>query len=162
MADYKSKYAGEEIDEAIGLAQQGSIISGAEATTLSAGSTATAIVENNVLKIGVPKGDKGDAGTNGTNGKDGTDGISATHSWNGTTLTITSASGTSSADLKGEKGEQGIQGEQGAKGEKGDKGDAGSNGKTPVKGTDYFTASDKQELVNDVLSALPTWNGGTY
>lgn len=84
------------------------------------------------------KGQKGDTGANG---------VSATHSWNGTTLTITSASGTSSANLKGEKGDTGA---------------AGSNGKTPVKGTDYWTASDKAAMVNDVLAALPTWTGGSY
>ena len=31
----------------------------------------------------------------------------------------------------------------------------GADGKTPVRGTDYWTASDKQEIVNDVLAALP-------
>ncbi len=45
---------------------------------------------------------------------------------------------------------------------KGDKGDTGADGKTPVKGTDYWTAADKQEIVNSVLSALPTWTGGSY
>lgn len=39
---------------------------------------------------------------------------------------------------------------------KGDKGD------TPVRGTDYWTAADKAEIVNDVLAALPTWQGGEY
>lgn len=39
---------------------------------------------------------------------------------------------------------------------KGDKGD------TPVKGTDYWTESDKAEIVNDTLAALPTWAGGNY
>ena len=39
---------------------------------------------------------------------------------------------------------------------KGDKGD------TPVKGTDYWTAADKAEMVNDTLAALPTWTGGSY
>lgn len=39
---------------------------------------------------------------------------------------------------------------------KGDKGD------TPVKGTDYWTESDKAEIVNDTLAALPTWTGGNY
>ena len=39
---------------------------------------------------------------------------------------------------------------------KGDKGD------TPVKGTDYWTASDKAEIVADTLAALPTWTGGSY
>ena len=39
---------------------------------------------------------------------------------------------------------------------KGDKGD------TPVKGTDYWTAADKAEIVADTLAALPTWTGGNY
>lgn len=38
----------------------------------------------------------------------------------------------------------------------------GADGKTPVKGTDYWTASDKFEIMSDVLAALPTWNGGSY
>lgn len=53
----------------------------------------------------------------------------------------------------------------GLKGDKGDKGDAGAagaDGHTPVKGTDYWTAADKAEMVNDVLAALPTWTGGSY
>ena len=41
----------------------------------------------------------------------------------------------------------------GAKGEKGD---------TPQKGVDYFTEADTQELVTNVLNALPTWQGGAY
>lgn len=35
-------------------------------------------------------------------------------------------------------------------------------GLKPVKGTDYWTAADKTEIVNDTLAALPTWNGGGY
>ena len=50
----------------------------------------------------------------------------------------------------------------GLKGDKGDKGDPGSDGKTPVKGTDYWTAADKAEIVADTLAALPTWTGGNY
>lgn len=50
----------------------------------------------------------------------------------------------------------------GLKGDKGDKGDPGADGKTPVKGTDYWTAADKAEIVNDTLAALPTWTGGSY
>lgn len=45
---------------------------------------------------------------------------------------------------------------------KGEKGDKGDKGYTPIKGTDYWTASDKSQIVSDVLSALPTWNGGSY
>lgn len=50
----------------------------------------------------------------------------------------------------------------GLKGDKGDKGDPGADGKTPVKGTDYWTAADKAEIVADTLAALPTWTGGSY
>ena len=35
-------------------------------------------------------------------------------------------------------------------------------GLKPVKGTDYWTAADKTEIVNDTLAALPTWTGGGY
>ena len=42
------------------------------------------------------------------------------------------------------------------------KGDKGEPGKAPVKGTDYWTAADKTEIVNDTLAALPTWTGGNY
>lgn len=42
------------------------------------------------------------------------------------------------------------------------KGDKGADGKTPVKGTDYWTEADKAEIVTDTLAALPTWTGGNY
>ena len=45
---------------------------------------------------------------------------------------------------------------------KGDTGAAGADGYTPVKGTDYWTAADKAEIVDDVLAALPKWIGGSY
>lgn len=38
----------------------------------------------------------------------------------------------------------------------------GEKGKTPVKGTDYWTEADKAEIVTDTLAALPTWTGGSY
>lgn len=49
-----------------------------------------------------------------------------------------------------------IVGLTGPKGDKGDKGD------TPIKGSDYWTAADQQTIVADVLTALPTWTGGSY
>ena len=36
------------------------------------------------------------------------------------------------------------------------KGDKGEDGYTPIKGVDYFTKEDKQEMVDDVLASLPT------
>lgn len=47
-------------------------------------------------------------------------------------------------------------------GSKGSTGQAGADGHTPIKGTDYWTEADKQAIVDDVLAALPTWEGGNY
>lgn len=55
-----------------------------------------------------------------------------------------------------------IRGAPGPQGEKGADGVIGKDGYTPVRGTDYWTAADKEAIVNDVLSALPTWTGGSY
>ena len=49
-----------------------------------------------------------------------------------------------------------------SRGEKGDPGAAGTPGKTPVKGTDYWTAADKQEIVNSVIAALPDGTEVSY
>lgn len=51
---------------------------------------------------------------------------------------------------KGDKGEQGIQGEKGETGATGATGPKGEDGKTPVKGIDYWTAADKQEIINEL------------
>ena len=44
---------------------------------------------------------------------------------------------------------------RGDKGEQGPQGERGPDGKTPIKGTDYWTASDKQEIVQSVIEELP-------
>ena len=62
----------------------------------------------------------------------------------------------------GAPGAPGAQGEKGEKGEKGDPGAKGDPGKTPVRGTDYWTAADKQEIVNNVLAALPDGSEVSY
>ena len=38
----------------------------------------------------------------------------------------------------------------------------GKNGKTPVRGTDYWTEADKQEMVNAVLAAIPDGTEVSY
>lgn len=64
------------------------------------------------------------------------------------------------AGPQGEIGPQGIQGpkgdtgEQGIQGPKGDPGAQGEAGYTPIKGTDYFTEADKQEMVQLVLASV--------
>ena len=119
-------------------------------------------------------GPKGDPGAKGADGKDGiTPTIGANGNWYlGSTDTQKPSRGAKGEQgpqgiqgLKGETGEQGPQGIQGLKGDTGPKGDHGAKGdpgKTPVKGTDYWTAADRTSMVNDVLAALPTWNGGSY
>ena len=58
---------------------------------------------------------------------------------------------------KGDTGEQGPKGDTGEQGPKGDTGDPGVNGNdgvSPVRGVDYWTEADKQEIINAVLVAL--------
>ena len=43
---------------------------------------------------------------------------------------------------------------------KGPKGDPGAAGYTPVKGTDYWTAAERQAMINDVLQQVPSGGGG--
>lgn len=87
-------------------------------------------------------------GADGKDGIDGKDGMSVTHSWNGTVLTVTSASGTDSVDLKGDKGDKGEKGDPGTPGAD------GADGFTPVRGTDYWTESDKAEIKSYVDEAI--------
>jgi hypothetical protein len=85
------------------------------------------------------KGEKGDPGEPGIPGKDGA---------------------TGAAGPKGDKGDTGPQGPKGDTGAQGPKGDPGKQG---ADGKDYvLTEADKEELVADVLAALPTWEGGSY
>lgn len=64
----------------------------------------------------------------------------------------------SSANIKGPKGDTGETGEQGPKGDTGETGPGGAAGYTPVKGTDYWTAADKQSMVSDVLAEMPVFS----
>ena len=85
-------------------------------------------------------------GTKGDPGAPGKDGITPTIGDNGNWYLGTTDTG------KPSRGATGAPGKDGAKG---DPGAPGAAGHTPVKGTDYWTAADKQEIVNNVLAALP-------
>ena len=94
-------------------------------------------------------------------------------------------------NVKGPKGDRGLTGPQGepfkyedftpeqlealkVKGDKGDKGDAFTyadftpeqleslKGPAPVRGVDYWTESDKSEIVNDVLAQIPNYNKESF
>lgn len=134
------------------------------------GEEVDAAVDTPFVVIKGPKGDPGAAGKDGHSPV-----VTATKS--GKTTTI-SADGTAIATVEdgadgapgkdgadgqnGAPGAPGAQGEKGEKGEKGDPGTPGAAGHTPVKGTDYWTAADKQEIVNNVLAALPDGTEVSY
>ena len=97
------------------------------------------------------KGDKGDPGAPGIPGKDGhSPVVTATKSGKTTTISV---DGTAIATV--EDGADGTPGVAGAPGKN------GTDGRTPVKGTDYWTASDKAEIVAEVTAALPKYGGET-
>lgn len=89
-----------------------------------------------------PKGDTGEKGETGPQGPKGDPGEKGE----------TGAKGD-----PGEKGETGATGSQGPKGDKGDTGETGPkgvDGKTPVKGIDYYTEADKAEFSEYIASEL--------
>lgn len=99
-----------------------------------------------------PQGPKGDTGATGPAGKDGqpgkdgsagapgADGISPTvsvsKSGKVTTISVTDKNGTKTATIND--------------------GADGNDGKTPVRGVDYYTAADQEAIVQQVITALGT------
>ena len=75
--------------------------------------------------------------------------------------------GVNATGEKGEKGDKGADGTMSFE-ELTDaqreslRGPQGEPGKTPVKGTDYWTAADKAQIVSDVLTALPNASGVNF
>ena len=152
-------------------------------TTISVDGAAIATVEDGA------DGAPGKDGADGTNGKDGVDGkpgaagadgakgadgitphIGDNGNWYiGSTDTgkpsrgATGAKGDAgAAGPAGSQGPAGAPGKDGAPGAQGEKGDPGAPGKTPVRGTDYWTEADKQEIVSSVIAALPDGTEVSY
>ena len=65
------------------------------------------------------------------------------------------------AGPQGPAGQDGAPGQQGPQGAPGAPGASGQDGHTPVKGTDYWTETDKAEIVADVIAAIPGGGGGS-
>lgn len=82
--------------------------------------------------------------------------------WTRIQFTYTGGKSPTFIALVTKQGKDGAKGSDGANGKDGAQGEKGADGKTPVKGTDYWTAADKQEIVADTLAALPKWTGGNY
>lgn len=67
--------------------------------------------------------------------------------------------------IDGKQGIQGVigpQGIQGPVGPQGPQGERGEKGQIPVRGVDYWTEKDMASIVEDVMNALPKWEGGSY
>ena len=65
-------------------------------------------------------------------------------------------------DFSGSQGIQGPQGEQGIQGIQGPQGETGQDGYTPIKGTDYWTEEDKNEIKSYCDSLITGVLGGSY
>lgn len=89
------------------------------------------------------KGDKGDTGSQGPKGDTGAQGATGPQGPKGDTG-ATGEQGPAGKD--GAAGAKGETGSQGPKGDTGAQGPAGEDGKTPVRGTDYWTAEDIAEI----------------
>ena len=124
-------------------------------TATKAGKTTTISVDGAAIAA-VEDGADGAPGKDGADGKPGAagaDGITPTIGSNGNWFLGTADTG------KPSRGATGAPGKDGAKG---DPGTAGKDGHTPVKGTDYWTAADKQEIVSSVIAALPDGTEVSY
>lgn len=128
--------------------------------TVSNGSSASATITGSSgsykLNLVLPKGDKGDTGTTGATGPAPTLIIGTVSRGTSASATITGSSGSYKLNLTLPKGDTG------ATGATGPQGPSGYNGTTPVRGVDYWTSSDKNEIINSVLSALPAAEDYNY
>ena len=93
------------------------------------------------------KGDPGKDGVDGSPGAAGADGVTPHIGENGNWYIGNTDTGKPSRGVAGARGDTGA---------------TGADGKTPVKGTDYWTVADKQEIVNDVIAALPDGTEVSY
>lgn len=98
----------------------------------------------------------GSTGGSGTVGEDGySPTATVTQTDEGAVITITDKSSTTTATVtNGKDGAQGPKGDTGAAGAQGPQGPAGADGKTPVKGTDYWTEADKDEIRDENITYL--------
>lgn len=85
----------------------------------------------------------------------------------GAVITITDKKGTTTAMVsngqdgaRGEKGDPGEQGPQGEKGDPGEQGSQGAPGRTPVRGTDYWTEADKAKIKQEIIGEIITQDSG--
>lgn len=103
-------------------------------------------ISNDWIDVGGIQGPKGDAGPKGEKGEDGE---AATISIG---TVITGEAGTSASVTNSGTDSNAILNFTIPKGETGEKGADGIDGYTPVKGTDYFTEKEKQEIITNYIN----------
>lgn len=111
-----------------------------------------------VVMLKGEKGDKGDPGDPGLQGPQGPQGLPGERGPQGE-RGLQGPEGPKGdpgpEGPRGVRGLQGLQGERGIQGPKGDTGERGQDGRTPVKGIDYFTEDDIEEIASRVSGGGP-------
>lgn len=120
------------------------------------------IGDNGNWYVGSTDTGKPSRGVTGAPGKDGADGKPGAAGADGVTPHIGDNGNWYLGSTDTGKPSRGATGAPGKDGEKGEPGTPGAAGHTPVKGTDYWTAADKQEIVNNVIAALPDGTEVSY
>ena len=134
------------------------IIKSAVATTLNPGEPATANLADNVLTIGVPKGEKGDKGNPGQDGVTPFTQASVTTLEPGAPATVAIEEDTLKLGIP--KGDKGDTGDQGDKGETGDKGDPGTAATIAVGSVTGLDAGASPTVVNSGTSTAARFDFG--
>lgn len=128
---------------------------------VSSGATAEQAAQIQANTEAIAQLQQGGTGSPGSDGNDGEDGFSPTvqiaEITGGHSVSITDVEGTKTFDVM-----DGKDGKDGATGATGPAGADGADGHTPVKGTDYWTEADKQEIISGVLAALPNASGVSF
>lgn len=113
-------------------------------------------VQNNIEML------KGKDGRDGVDGKDGYTPQKNIDYFDGKPFLYTDFTSDQLNALKGEKGvkgDKGDRGDQGATGRQGEPGINGQDGRTPIKGIDYYTEEEKQELIGEIKDDISVVNG---
>ena len=137
--------------------QDGASVTVTNVTTSDADGGTNVVTFSDGKTLNVRNGSKGSPGKDGSDGRDGQDGAPGK---DGTSVTVANVSestadgGTNVVTFSDGKKLNVRNGSKGSDGAPGPAGSDGAPGRTPVKGTDYFTAADKQSIVNDALAAL--------
>lgn len=108
-----------------------------------------------------PRGPKGDTGATGPTGPKGDTGATGPKGDAGATGPKGDTGPAGPTGPKGDTGATGPKGDAGATGPKGDTGPTGPAGKTPVKGVDYWTTSDKAEIIAELGGSVTVTPGST-